>query len=217
MTHRDSTSAFFACIYVLASSLPSTTTPNLQLFKLISIYLSLSSARTHLSWKMRQSFRTKAIVLFILFIISSSTISARILQNKEGYQLCLTIFFSQVLLNYTDELNLGIYFRTTGGKAQRNHWWGFTCRVGRQRLNECMLKFFLAFYLYIHFISTISHQVKTIYIYILDWFPFGILLQLMGLEVCVDGDEDCLKRRVIAEAHLDYIYTQHHKPWCWSS
>ncbi|XP_052171651.1 putative phytosulfokines 6 isoform X2 [Diospyros lotus] len=37
-------------------------------------------------------------------------------------------------------------------------------------------------------------------------------LNLMGLEVCHSGDEDCVKRRMIAEAHLDYIYTQHHKP-----
>ncbi|KAJ7001658.1 putative phytosulfokines 6 [Populus alba] len=36
--------------------------------------------------------------------------------------------------------------------------------------------------------------------------------QLMGLEVCHSGDEECFKRRIIAEAHLDYIYTQHHKP-----
>ncbi|KAK4396765.1 putativephytosulfokine6 [Sesamum angolense] len=38
--------------------------------------------------------------------------------------------------------------------------------------------------------------------------------KLMGLEECEgEGeDEECLKRRVIAEAHLDYIYTQHHKP-----
>ncbi|KAK6144242.1 hypothetical protein DH2020_021062 [Rehmannia glutinosa] len=35
---------------------------------------------------------------------------------------------------------------------------------------------------------------------------------LMGLEECQNEDEECLKRRVIAEAHLDYIYTQHHKP-----
>ncbi|XP_042475491.1 putative phytosulfokines 6 [Macadamia integrifolia] len=35
---------------------------------------------------------------------------------------------------------------------------------------------------------------------------------LMGMEDCGDGDEDCLKRRMVAEAHLDYIYTQHHKP-----
>ncbi|MCL7041417.1 hypothetical protein MKW94_007566 [Papaver nudicaule] len=32
-------------------------------------------------------------------------------------------------------------------------------------------------------------------------------------EECGNGDEECLKRRLIAEAHLDYIYTQrHHKP-----
>ncbi|KAA8550225.1 hypothetical protein F0562_001909 [Nyssa sinensis] len=38
------------------------------------------------------------------------------------------------------------------------------------------------------------------------------LNQLMGLEICDDGDKECLKRRIAAEAHLDYIYTQHHKP-----
>ncbi|KAL7247898.1 hypothetical protein ACSBR2_002744 [Camellia fascicularis] len=36
---------------------------------------------------------------------------------------------------------------------------------------------------------------------------------LMGLEECDDDkDEDCMKRRMVSEAHLDYIYTQHHKP-----
>ncbi|XP_042504616.1 putative phytosulfokines 6 [Macadamia integrifolia] len=35
---------------------------------------------------------------------------------------------------------------------------------------------------------------------------------LMGMEDCGNGDEECLKRRMVAEAHLDYIYTQHHKP-----
>ncbi|KAK4396476.1 UNVERIFIED_CONTAM: hypothetical protein Scaly_1725400 [Sesamum calycinum] len=36
---------------------------------------------------------------------------------------------------------------------------------------------------------------------------------LMGLEKsCGDGDEGCEKRRMVAEAHLDYIYTQHHHP-----
>ncbi|XP_076922064.1 putative phytosulfokines 6 [Bidens hawaiensis] len=39
--------------------------------------------------------------------------------------------------------------------------------------------------------------------------------EVMGLEECEnngDEDEECLKRRVLADAHLDYIYTQHHKP-----
>ncbi|PIN10889.1 hypothetical protein CDL12_16513 [Handroanthus impetiginosus] len=36
--------------------------------------------------------------------------------------------------------------------------------------------------------------------------------KLMGLEECENEDEECLKRRVLAEAHLDYIYTQQHKP-----
>ncbi|KAL0410057.1 UNVERIFIED_CONTAM: hypothetical protein Slati_3595400 [Sesamum latifolium] len=36
---------------------------------------------------------------------------------------------------------------------------------------------------------------------------------LMGLEEsCGDGDDGCEKRRMVAEAHLDYIYTQHHHP-----
>ncbi|XP_030453696.1 putative phytosulfokines 6 [Syzygium oleosum] len=41
------------------------------------------------------------------------------------------------------------------------------------------------------------------------------LLNLMGMESdesCGDQDEECLKRRMIADAHLDYIYTQNHKP-----
>lgn len=33
----------------------------------------------------------------------------------------------------------------------------------------------------------------------------------MGMEECENEDEECLKRRVLEEAHLDYIYTQHHK------
>ncbi|XP_044477471.1 putative phytosulfokines 6 isoform X1 [Mangifera indica] len=35
---------------------------------------------------------------------------------------------------------------------------------------------------------------------------------LMGIEACENGDEECLKRRLISEAHLDYIYTQKLKP-----
>jgi hypothetical protein len=35
----------------------------------------------------------------------------------------------------------------------------------------------------------------------------------MGSEECYDEkDEECSRRRMIAEAHLDYIYTQDHKP-----
>ncbi|KAB5541715.1 hypothetical protein DKX38_014689 [Salix brachista] len=40
----------------------------------------------------------------------------------------------------------------------------------------------------------------------------GGLMNLMGLEICDGGDEECSRRRIIAEAHMDYIYTQHHKP-----
>ncbi|PSR95487.1 Phytosulfokine-beta like [Actinidia chinensis var. chinensis] len=39
------------------------------------------------------------------------------------------------------------------------------------------------------------------------------LNQLMGVvEDCQSGGEECLNRRMVAEAHLDYIYTQHQKP-----
>ncbi|PIN09954.1 hypothetical protein CDL12_17460 [Handroanthus impetiginosus] len=40
-----------------------------------------------------------------------------------------------------------------------------------------------------------------------DDFP-----SLMGLEECGDEDEACKKRRMVVEAHLDYIYTQHQNP-----
>ncbi|KAG4384633.1 hypothetical protein GLYMA_13G319200v4 [Glycine max] len=38
------------------------------------------------------------------------------------------------------------------------------------------------------------------------------LKQLLGVEDCKSGDEECLQRRMTLAAHLDYIYTQHHKP-----
>ncbi|KAF7147298.1 hypothetical protein RHSIM_Rhsim03G0081200 [Rhododendron simsii] len=38
------------------------------------------------------------------------------------------------------------------------------------------------------------------------------LVNLTGTEECDEKDEDCIKRRMVAEAHLDYIYTQRHKP-----
>ncbi|ESQ37544.1 hypothetical protein EUTSA_v10002908mg, partial [Eutrema salsugineum] len=39
----------------------------------------------------------------------------------------------------------------------------------------------------------------------------GAVESLMGMDFCGEGDEECLKRRMMTEAHLDYIYTQHHK------
>ncbi|KAK8683369.1 hypothetical protein V6N13_039431 [Hibiscus sabdariffa] len=39
-----------------------------------------------------------------------------------------------------------------------------------------------------------------------------LMNQLFGVEACDSGDDECLKRRMLSEAHLDYIYTQHHKP-----
>ncbi|XP_010520409.1 PREDICTED: putative phytosulfokines 6 [Tarenaya hassleriana] len=34
---------------------------------------------------------------------------------------------------------------------------------------------------------------------------------LMGMENCEEADEECLRRRMMTDAHLDYIYTQQHK------
>ncbi|PPS02922.1 hypothetical protein GOBAR_AA17741 [Gossypium barbadense] len=45
-----------------------------------------------------------------------------------------------------------------------------------------------------------------------DREDFELMNQLMGVEDCDVGDDGCLKRRSISEAHLDYIYTQHRKP-----
>ncbi|XP_039015216.1 putative phytosulfokines 6 [Hibiscus syriacus] len=47
---------------------------------------------------------------------------------------------------------------------------------------------------------------------ITDMEGIELMNQLMGMEACDEGDDGCLKRRIIAEAHLDYIYTQHNKP-----
>ncbi|WRX33718.1 Phytosulfokine - like 6, partial [Theobroma cacao] len=47
---------------------------------------------------------------------------------------------------------------------------------------------------------------------ITDREDIELINQLMGVEACDTGDDECLKRRIVSEAHLDYIYTQHHKP-----
>ncbi|RDY12330.1 putative phytosulfokines 6, partial [Mucuna pruriens] len=36
--------------------------------------------------------------------------------------------------------------------------------------------------------------------------------ELMGVEECCMKEEECSRRRMMVEAHLDYIYTQHHNP-----
>ncbi|XWS71513.1 hypothetical protein CRYUN_Cryun03dG0144300 [Craigia yunnanensis] len=47
---------------------------------------------------------------------------------------------------------------------------------------------------------------------IIDIEDIELMNQLMGVETCDTGDVEFLKRRIISEAHLDYIYTQHHRP-----
>ncbi|CAA2989467.1 phytosulfokines 6 [Olea europaea subsp. europaea] len=39
-----------------------------------------------------------------------------------------------------------------------------------------------------------------------------VIPSLMGLEECDEKDVACQNRRMLADAHLDYIYTQQHKP-----
>lgn len=57
-----------------------------------------------------------------------------------------------------------------------------------------------------------NRPAKKVHLFVLT----ELSLQLIDEEICrgveAEGDEEeCLKRRMIAEAHLDYIYTQHHK------
>ncbi|XP_058773723.1 phytosulfokines 3-like [Vicia villosa] len=42
-------------------------------------------------------------------------------------------------------------------------------------------------------------------------FEGGESLKVMEMENCNIEDEECMQRRMTLEAHLDYIYTQHHK------
>ncbi|CAL0324180.1 unnamed protein product [Lupinus luteus] len=37
-------------------------------------------------------------------------------------------------------------------------------------------------------------------------------LKGLGMEKCNSGDEECLVKRMSLEVHIDYIYTEHHKP-----
>ncbi|XP_015078621.2 putative phytosulfokines 6 [Solanum pennellii] len=69
-----------------------------------------------------------------------------------------------------------------------------------------------------YFLSTISEVKEDIKqgkvnlsLYTVDHMETNDSLnKLMGLEECVEEDGECMKRRVVAEAHLDYIYTQNH-------
>lgn len=60
--------------------------------------------------------------------------------------------------------------------------------------------------------SKVCSKIICVVIYV-KFINLIVLQELMGMEDCGNEDEECLKRRVLAEAHLDYIYTQHHKPW----
>ncbi|XP_038694718.1 putative phytosulfokines 6 isoform X2 [Tripterygium wilfordii] len=94
---------------------------------------------------MKQSFQYSVLLLFLLFLVSNTKISARSMATKQGQE---------------EVINLS---QTTGQDS-----------ISGVESSESM--------------------------------------NLMGLDVCDNEDEECFKRRMMAEAHLDYIYTQHHKP-----
>ncbi|KAI4322373.1 hypothetical protein L6164_022076 [Bauhinia variegata] len=93
---------------------------------------------------MKKSFHSGALLLFLFFLISSSTLSARLLTTEQGQNVKVD--------------------KVTGEE------FGLELE-GTESMNE-----------------------------------------LMGMEDCNHGDKECFKRRMTIEAHLDYIYTQHHKP-----
>ncbi|XP_038706377.1 putative phytosulfokines 6 [Tripterygium wilfordii] len=94
---------------------------------------------------MKQSFQYNVLLLFLLFLVSNTKISARLMATKQGQ--------GEVI----------------------NHSQTITADSTQMESSESM------------------HQ-------------------LMRLDVCDNEDEECTNRRMMAEAHLDYIYTQHHKP-----
>lgn len=48
------------------------------------------------------------------------------------------------------------------------------------------------------------------------WFMQGVEAEKVDADENCEGigKEECLMRRTLA-AHVDYIYTQNHKPWSW--
>ncbi|XWS28619.1 hypothetical protein CRYUN_Cryun25bG0086200 [Craigia yunnanensis] len=83
-------------------------------------------------------------------------------------------------------------------------------------LSGALLLFFLILisssHLSARFIANKRGQEEVELSQITDMENIELMNQLMGVEACDTGDQECLKRRIISEAHLDYIYTQHHKP-----
>lgn len=93
-----------------------------------------------------------------------------------------------------------------------------SCRyIKRGGCAECeniLLRIVLFFLIIEHIFFFLLYLFLTV-VPLLPFSHLGAFLsfeQLMGLEKCHENDEECLKRRMVAEAHLDYIYTQHHKP-----
>ncbi|KAF5471009.1 hypothetical protein F2P56_011488 [Juglans regia] len=121
------------------SFLPPSKLPTVY-YLLALLYYSLSLSA------MKQSLHSNALLLFLLFLISYSEISARSIPVRQEQE--------KVKLNEI----------TPGGSLVE-------LDQGSKSMNE-----------------------------------------LMGMEDCNKGDEECLQRRILTEVHLDYIYTQHHKP-----
>jgi len=153
---------------------------------------------------MKQTLHYKALLLFLLVLVHSSKLSARFLLSKQGNLPPLPTLLEIVCC--FQKLKFCMFCRERGFEPERNHQRRDFCANGGQWIdNECKLQPFSV-------LSGFRHKWTTAYISFFLVF-FICFQQLMGLEVCRGGDEECFKRRIIAEAHLDYIYTQHHKPW----
>ncbi|CAN4100746.1 unnamed protein product [Withania somnifera] len=93
----------------------------------------------------------------------------------------------------------------------------------KQLIISCFLVFLVFLFVFLslasssRFLSTtqvkqdVKHGKVSISLYSFDQMETtDSLKKLMGVEECEEEDEECVKRRVVAEAHLDYIYTQNH-------
>ncbi|XP_057473379.1 putative phytosulfokines 6 isoform X2 [Actinidia eriantha] len=58
----------------------------------------------------------------------------------------------------------------------------------------------------------LNHEIITTEVSLAENKETDSLNLMEAVEDCQGGGEECLNRRMVAEAHLDYIYTQHQKP-----
>ncbi|WVY97526.1 hypothetical protein V8G54_029677 [Vigna mungo] len=127
--------------------------------------------------------------LFFLLLLSSFLVSPRLLQPPKGksHHILYSILFYSILLYIISFFTAQLYIGEK--EVQLNHRSFF-------HLNDNMEE--------VHFLK----RLKTGNVSLIGCH----FIQLMGSEECFVKDEGCNSRRMMVEAHLDYIYTQHHKP-----